>query len=141
MPEHRLERSAVTCSLSMVSLLLLLAAPIQPADLGPLVSRPALYALRLPAQVASWYHLPGRTTASGVKYGGMTAASLVYDLGDTVTVCRADRVYCCVSVRIEDKGPYVQGRDIDLSRMAARKLGMIRAGIIQVTIKRLTEGN
>lgn len=118
--------------------LLLPASVLQPADLGPLVSRPALYALRLPVQMASWYHLPGKVTASGVKYGGMTAASLVYDLGDTVMVCRADRAHCCVTVRIEDKGPYIQGRDIDLSRMAARKLGMMRAGIIKVTINRLT---
>jgi rare lipoprotein A len=41
----------------------------------------------------------------------------------------------CVDVRINDRGPYVRGRDIDLSRGAARKLAMLGAGVVQVSLK------
>jgi rare lipoprotein A len=40
-------------------------------------------------------------------------------------------------VRINDRGPFIKGRIIDLSRSAAEKLGMIRSGVARVRVERL----
>ena len=42
-----------------------------------------------------------------------------------------------VIVRINDRGPYVKGRDLDLSKGAALKLGMIEKGVVKVEIEKL----
>jgi rare lipoprotein A len=43
-----------------------------------------------------------------------------------------------VQVRINDRGPYIRGRSIDLSHGAARKLGMVKSGVNKVRIKPLS---
>ena len=78
--------------------LLLCAVPCSTATLGPIVSRPAIYALRLTPSwhgLASYYHhrFHGRLQANGERYdqGALTAASNVIPMGTMLRICRADR--------------------------------------------------
>jgi rare lipoprotein A len=95
-----------------------------------------LLCLTLPvnAERASWYGEP-QGTASGERFNpeAMTAAHRTLPFGTMVQVCRYG--VACVDVRINDRGPYVRGRDIDLSRGAARKLAMLGAGVVQVSLQ------
>jgi rare lipoprotein A len=85
--------------------------------------------------MASWYGpgFHGHRTSSGAVYDqeDLTAASLLFPLGThlLVTNLANDR---SVEVAINDHGPYVQGRQIDLSRKAARLLGVIGPGTARV---------
>ena len=92
------------------------------------------------ASLASWYGVPyhGRTTASGEMYNmhSMTAAHRTLPFGTKVRVCNTSNKRC-VDVRINDRGPFVHGRDIDLSRAAAEEIGLRSAGVGQVTIQRI----
>lgn len=76
---------------------------------------------------ASWYGpgFEGRRTASGARFNeyGLTAASRTLPLGSKVLVANPTSGRCC-TVTINDRGPYVAGRDIDLSRGAASRIGV-----------------
>lgn len=119
------------------ALLLALASPIQPATLGPVVSRPVPYQVRLTG-LASYYLLEGRTQANGQPHRGrlLTAAHRTLALGSVRTLCREDRPRVCVTVTVTDRGPYVDSRDWDLSRAAARKLVMLHQGVVVVRVCR-----
>jgi rare lipoprotein A len=75
----------------------------------------------------------GSRTANGerVNCSAMTAAHRRLPFGTRVRVCHSR----CVTVRINDRGPFVRGRDIDLSPAAARAIGLGSTG--HVTISRL----
>jgi rare lipoprotein A len=75
----------------------------------------------------------GSRTANGerVNCSAMTAAHRRLPFGTRVRVCRSG----CVTVRINDRGPWVRGRDIDLSPAAARAIGLSGTG--RVTLSRL----
>ncbi len=83
---------------------------------------------------ADFFH--GRTTASGERFSQnrLTAASRRLPLGSRVTVTNADNGRS-VEVVINDRGPYVKGRVIDLSRKAAGELGMIEDGVVNVRVE------
>jgi len=90
--------------------------------------------------IASWYDCmqPGecsrhKITASGERFnpGAMTAAHRTLPFGTMVRVTDL-RTGRSVIVRINDRGPFVRGRVIDLSRAAARRLGM--GGLTRVRI-------
>jgi rare lipoprotein A len=87
--------------------------------------------------VASWYGYDGsgNETATGERYNpeGMTAAHRSLPLGTKVRVTNT-RNGRSVVVRINDRGPYVRGRIIDLSAAAARILGMMGSGVAPVQI-------
>jgi rare lipoprotein A len=91
--------------------------------------------------VASWYGpgFHGQSTASGEIYNqnALTAAHRTLPLGTRVEVTNLSNGKS-VQVRINDRGPYVRGRSIDLSRGAARKLGMVKSGVSKVRIKPLS---
>jgi len=91
--------------------------------------------------VASYYHdrFQGRKTASGARYNknALSAAHKTLPLGTRVEVTNP-RTGKRVVVRINDRGPYVKGRVIDLSRAAARKLGLISKGVMRVKLKVLS---
>jgi len=76
---------------------------------------------------ASWYGpgFEGKRTASGQRFNqyGLTAASRTLPLGSRLLVANPTTGKCC-TVTINDRGPYVTGRDIDLSRGAAAKIGV-----------------
>jgi rare lipoprotein A len=87
---------------------------------------------------ASWYgdRFHGRKTANGERFdmNGMTAAHRTLPFGSRVKVTnlRNGRV---VEVRINDRGPFGgRGRIIDVSKGAARKLGMISDGVVPVRL-------
>jgi len=73
--------------------------------------------------LASWYGpgFNGHSTSSGERFDahGMTAASRVLPLGSYVRVTNLDNGQTAI-VRVNDRGPYVGGRGIDLSQAARR---------------------
>ena len=88
---------------------------------------------------ASYYSdkLAGRSTASGEPYNPrkLTAAHLKLRFGTRVKVTRVDTGESVV-VKVNDRGPYGgRGRIVDLSRRAAEKLDMIRAGVVDVRVE------
>jgi len=83
---------------------------------------------------ASWYAMTSRT-ASGERANpkAMTAAHRTLAFGTRVVVENL-RNHRRVTVRINDRGPFVRGRVIDVSKAAARKLGMVRSGTARVKV-------
>ena len=91
---------------------------------------------RAEALVSSWYGpgLEGNLTASGEvfdPYTDYTAASLTYPMGTVLEVCYVD----CTVVRVNDRGPYVAGRDLDLSQAAAEEVGLTAVGTDVVDVE------
>ena len=90
---------------------------------------------------ASWYGIEerGRSTASGepMDPGALTAAHRTLPFGTIVEVTNLG-TGASVHVRINDRGPFVRSRVIDLSHEAARRLGILQEGVAQV---RLTVAN
>lgn len=87
--------------------------------------------------IASFYHdkFHGRTTASGEPFdqNQLTAAHPDLPFGTEVVVTRPDSGRE-VTVVINDRGPFVKGRIIDLSKRAARELGILNRGLAPVII-------
>ncbi|MEP5938701.1 MAG: septal ring lytic transglycosylase RlpA family protein [Erythrobacter sp.] len=87
---------------------------------------------------ASFYgkRFHGRMTANGELFNmnAMTAAHKTLPFGTMVRVTNA-RNGRSVVVRINDRGPFIRGRVIDLSRAAARKIGMIQSGHASVRLE------
>ncbi len=90
--------------------------------------------------IASWYgrKFHGRKTSNGETYDmyAMTAAHKTLPLGVHVRVTRLDDGRSVV-VRVNDRGPFVAGRVIDLSFSAARTLGMVDSGTTRVKVDAL----
>jgi len=120
--------------LGRFSSVLLLAA----LALAPLVAFGKVDLGRTQQGIASLYSdaLHGRRTASGERYdkSALTAAHKNLPLGSEVRVTRV-KTGDSVVVRINDRGPFVKGRIIDLSRRAARELGIIQKGTAKVRIE------
>ena len=87
---------------------------------------------------ASYYgtEFEGRKTASGERYHAdvLTAAHRTLPFGTRVRITNLDNDRA-VEVRINDRGPHRKGRIVDLSRSAARAIGMLGAGIAQVRLE------
>jgi peptidoglycan lytic transglycosylase len=87
--------------------------------------------------LASWYGEAhdGLPTASGEIFDrtGYTAAHRTLPLGTRVRVTNVDNGRV-VRVRVNDRGPYVAGRVVDLSEEAARALGMVERGVVRVQL-------
>jgi len=87
--------------------------------------------------VASWYGpgFDGKRTANGEIYDqeDLTAASTTLPLGTRTLVTNLENGRR-VEVRINDRGPFVKGRQIDLSHGAARALGIVNPGTARVRI-------
>jgi len=86
---------------------------------------------------ASWYGpgFHGRLTANGERYdqNAMTAAHKSLKFGTNVKVTNLNNGKS-VTVRINDRGPYIDGRIIDVSAAAARSLDMIHSGVAPVRV-------
>ena len=84
--------------------------------------------------VASWYGpgLAGNPTASGERFnpGDFTAAHRTVPMGAKPTVCHEG----CVDVRVNDRGPHLADREIDLSAAAADAIGVTRQGVAAVEV-------
>ncbi len=91
--------------------------------------------------IASWYGFEhnGRRTANGEIHDSnvATAAHLRLPFGSMVKVTNR-ATGSVVVVRINDRGPYVKGRVIDLSERAARDLGIFTTGLAPVSIALVT---
>lgn len=88
--------------------------------------------------MASYYgkKFHGRKTANGERFdmNKLTAAHRTYPFGTVLKVTNL-RNNKQVTVRVNDRGPYVGGRVIDLSKQAARELGFINSGVTKVKIE------
>ena len=102
-------------------------------------SSAVLLALSAPASAAStmltsWYGpgFHGRLTANGEVYNqnGLTAAHKSLPFGTRLRVCYQG----CVNVRINDRGPFIGARELDLSRGAAQAIGLIGPGVANVEV-------
>ncbi len=90
--------------------------------------------------IASYYadKFVGRTTANGEIYDheGLTAAHRSLPFGTRVRTTRTDvPTRPSVVVRINDRGPFKDGRIIDLTKTAAERLNMIRDGLAEVRLE------
>lgn len=78
----------------------------------------------------------GRPTASGTPYrpSKLTAAHNTLPFGTKIRVTNT-RTGRSVKVTVNDRGPHVKGRIVDLSKKAARKIGLVDAGVAPVQLK------
>ena len=102
--------------------------PEFPADAKPLFSETG---------IASWYGAPyhNRRASNGEVYDmhAMTAAHRTLPLGTVVRVTDLKTESSAI-VRITDRGPFIEGRIIDLSQAAAKQIGMIQRGTAEVRV-------
>lgn len=89
---------------------------------------------------ASWYGpgFQGRKTANGERYDmeALTAAHPTLPFGSIVRIVNR-RTGAFEVVRINDRGPYQEGREIDVSHRVARKIGLVKSGVCQVRLELL----
>lgn len=89
---------------------------------------------------ASWYgpEFNGKQTADGERYNAesLTAAHPTLPFGSWVRVVNTRNGKFEVA-RINDRGPYQEGREIDVSYRVARKIGLIGSGVSQVRLELL----
>ena len=93
--------------------------------------------------IASWYgeDFHGRPTSSGEIYNmyDLTAAHKLMPLGTIAKITNLENDQSVV-VKINDRGPFIEGRIIDLSYSAAREIGMAEKGLSRVEIEVLKWG-
>jgi rare lipoprotein A len=106
--------------------------------------KPRIY--RIPSGatgMASWYGpgFQGNLTANGERYdmNGISAAHKTLPFGTVVRVTNLNNGRS-IDVRINDRGPFIKNRVIDLSKGAAQKIDMIRDGVVPVRLQILTYG-
>lgn len=91
---------------------------------------------------ASYYHskFEGRTTSSGSIYraDNLTCAHKTLPFGTRLKVENPDN-NSFVIVKVTDRGPFIRGREIDLSYAAADRIGMIEQGVAEVLVTKLRE--
>lgn len=91
--------------------------------------------------IASWYgkKFNGRPTASGEKYNmhAMTCAHRTFRFGTKLRVTNPDNNRSVV-VTVNDRGPFIKGRTLDLSYGAAKKIGLIKKGVGRVKMEYLS---
>ena len=84
--------------------------------------------------LASWYGpgFHGRTTANGERYDmhGLTAAHKTLPFCTKLEVCYDG----CTTVRINDRGPFIGARELDLSYGAAKAIGLVNPGVANVKV-------
>ncbi len=119
--------------------LILVAAPgLQ----EPLVAHPdqAVKPLRVWSGLASWYgpRFQGRKTASGQPYDmfAATAANPSLPFGSLVRIVNVHNGHSQL-VRINDRGPYMNDREMDISFLAASRLGLVDRGVSRVRFELL----
>ena len=112
---------------TLKALALLLLITLCPAKLHS--ARPKI------AGIASWYgkREQGKRTASGERFDrhGLTCASRTYPFG-TMLMVKYPAKGTSIIVRVNDRGPWVRGRIIDLSEQAAKSLGLRGLGYIEI---------
>ena len=146
MPKSEEKRASPDSNLQENAMLIAYASPHKKSSASPQTLQPLTLA-RIASRrrvrwsvrgIASWYGsaFHGRRTASGERFNqyALTAAHRTLQFGTRVKVTNL-RNGRSVIVRINDRGPYVRGRIIDLSRGAARIIGLVRSGTGSVRIE------
>lgn len=91
--------------------------------------------------VASWYgpRFHGRKTANGEIFDQLafTAAHKKFRFGTLLRLTNPNNERSIV-VRINDRGPFIKGRELDLSKAAATELGIIERGVAKLNIEQVT---
>lgn len=102
-------------------------------------SAPAKTSVGIASYYGKEYH--GKTTASGEIFDmtKLTAAHRSLPFGINVRVTNLSN-YQSVIVRVNDRGPFIAGRIIDLSLAAAQRLGMVTAGLARVSVEPIESG-
>ena len=118
-------------------LLMFLVAPAMEAPLVAHLSQPPK-PIKSWVGNASWYgpEFNGRKTANGEHFDceSLTAAHPILPFGSLVRIVNP-RTGQFEIVRINDRGPYQEGREIDVSYRVARKIGLIHSGVSQVRLE------
>ncbi|HYR79766.1 MAG TPA: septal ring lytic transglycosylase RlpA family protein [Candidatus Dormibacteraeota bacterium] len=138
------ESNSVRWVLALGGLLALVLAGCSSQNLSSTPPPPASYYVPPPqnykgsrTEVASWYGpgFAGRRTSNGETYNpeGLTAASKTLPMGSHVRVMNPDTGKSVV-VRINDRGPFVRGRSLDLSHGAAQRIGLTGKGVGRVQV-------
>jgi len=116
-----------------------LIAPVMEAPLVALKSEP-VKPIKVWTGNASWYgpNFDGKKTANGERFNAesLTAAHPNLPFGSWVRIVNT-RNGKFEMVRINDRGPYQEGREIDVSYRVARKIGLINSGVSQVRLELL----
>src|SRR5215475_9309856 len=117
--------------------LMFLIAPAMEAPLVAHLSEPAK-PIKTWVGNASWYgpEFDGKKTANGERFDAesLTAAHPNLPFGSLVRIVNTRNGKFEV-VRINDRGPYQEGREIDVSYRVARKIGLIHSGVSQVRLE------
>lgn len=110
------------------------AAPAQQETPPKFTSAKGAYQIGLSSYYAHDFH--GRPTASGEIFdmNGLSAAHRELPLGTIIRVTHMDNGRSII-VKVNDRGPFVENRILDLSLGAARKLDMIQEGVARVKIE------
>jgi rare lipoprotein A len=91
--------------------------------------------------VASWYgpRFHGRKTANGEIFDQMayTAAHKKFRFGTLLRLTNPNNEKAII-VRINDRGPFIRGRELDLSKAAADELGILERGVAKLNIEQVT---
>ncbi|WP_413044049.1 septal ring lytic transglycosylase RlpA family protein [Pseudomonas sp. YJ42] len=126
-------------TLSLVAALAGCATPTPEPGSVPSPAPPSPAGEQIGSGKASYYGSQhhNKLTASGERFdqGALTAAHRTLPFGTKVRVVNA-RNGKSVVVRINDRGPYVRGRVIDLSKAAFQRIASTRAGVIRVRLER-----
>ena len=87
--------------------------------------------------IASWYSLPGNRTACGEKMNpsAMTAAHRTLPCGTRIKVTNKKNGNTVI-VRVNDRGPFIKGRIVDVSKAAGKRLGLNGVGAVSVSVIR-----
>jgi len=89
---------------------------------------------------ASWYGpgFHGRKTANGERYDQMayTVAHKSMKFGTLLKITNPKNGRSLV-VRVNDRGPYIEGRELDLSKAAAHELGLIKKGVARLKVEKI----
>ncbi len=106
--------------------------------LAPLFANAQQEELGLASYYSDLFH--GKPTASGELYDKdkFTAAHKTLPFGTTIKVTRLDNGKS-VQVRVNDRGPYISGRIVELSRAAAEKIGLVTDGVARVKVEVLSK--
>ncbi len=90
--------------------------------------------------VASWYgkQFNGKLTASGKRFNmyAMTCAHKTLKFGTKLRVTNPDNNKSVI-VTVNDRGPFIRGRDLDLSYGAAKKIGIVKKGVARVQMEHI----
>ena len=101
----------------------------------PFASRKDASDIKTASQGVASFYTEGAKTASGEKFNTleMTAAHPTLPFGTKLRVTNVTNGQS-VTVRVNDRGPYVPGRVVDVSYSAARTLGMVGGGVAKVKL-------